>query len=135
MRNSVKKAIYTATGMMLLTACLLPASQSVAQTSTVRDGVFTAAQAESGKAVFEGTCKNCHDMKFYQNTLRSWNSQPLLYLWETILGTMPADNPGSLGFDDYTNVLAYILSENGFPAGDAMLDPDHGMDKINIVAP
>lgn len=122
-------------GIALLASSVLFASSGLAQSKTLADGVFTAAQAESGKAVFDGTCKNCHDMKFYTNTLKSWNRQPLIYLWETIMGTMPADNPGSMGFDEYTNVLAYILSENGFPAGEAVLDPDQGMDQISIIAP
>ena len=74
-------------------------------------------------------------MRFYRDTLRSWNNQPLLYLWESIMGTMPADNPGSLMFEEYTDVIAYILSENGFPTGDVKLDPDNGMGDIAIVAP
>jgi len=49
------------------------------------------------------------------------------------MGTMPADNPGSLMLEEYTDVIAYILSENGFPAGEVMLDPDNGMENINIV--
>ena len=74
-------------------------------------------------------------MRFYRDTLRSWNNQPLLYLWESILGTMPADNPGSLMLDEYTNVVAYILSEQGFPTGDTAMDPDNGMEDIKILAP
>jgi hypothetical protein len=74
-------------------------------------------------------------MRFYRDTLKSWNNQPLIYLWETIMGTMPADNPGSLLLEEYTDVIAYILSENGFPAGDMKLDPDNGMDVIHILSP
>jgi hypothetical protein len=33
------------------------------------------------------------------------------------MGTMPADNPGSLMFEEYTDVIAYILSENWFSSG------------------
>ncbi|MEX2131939.1 MAG: hypothetical protein WD772_10670 [Pseudohongiellaceae bacterium] len=122
-------------GSILLVGCLLVAPQASAQPKTLHDGVFTTEQANAGQAVYDRSCKNCHDMKFYENTLKSWNRQPLLYLWEAIMGTMPADNPGSMLFEEYTNVLAYILSENGFPAGEVMLDPDHGMDQINIVSP
>ena len=43
--------------------------------------------------------------------------------------------PGSLMLEEYTDVIAYILSENGFPAGDAKLDPDNGMDAIKVVTP
>ena len=108
---------------------------AAAQEKTVNDGVFTEGQVSSGQIVFDAQCKTCHNMRFYRDTLRSWNNQPLLYLWESIMGTMPADNPGSLMFEEYTDVIAYILSENGFPAGDTKLDPDNGMDSIAIVAP
>jgi hypothetical protein len=37
--------------------------------------------------------------------------------------------------EEYTDVVAYILSENGFPVGDTALDPDTNMADINIVAP
>ena len=107
----------------------------LAQEKTVNDGVFTDAQVSAGQAVYDAQCKTCHNMRFYRDTLRSWNNQPLLYLWESIMGTMPADNPGSLMFEDYTDVIAYILSENGFPSGELELDPDNGMDSIAIIAP
>lgn len=102
---------------------------------TVNDGVFTQAQVDAGKLVYDSSCKNCHNMRFYRDTLKSWNNQPLLYLWENIMGTMPADNPGSLMLDEYTDVIAYILSENDFPAGESKLDPDDGMEDINILSP
>ena len=85
---------------------------AAAQDVTVKDGVFTDAQVSSGQVVYDAQCKTCHNMRFYRDTLRSWNNQPLLYLWESIMGTMPADNPGSLMFEEYTDVIAYILSEN-----------------------
>lgn len=110
-------------------------STGLAQDKTVNDGVFTEAQVSAGQVVYDAQCKTCHNMRFYRDTLRSWNNQPLLYLWESIMGTMPADNPGSLMFEEYTDVIAYILSENGFPTGESELDPDNGMDSIAIVAP
>lgn len=127
MRNSVK---------IVLALMVLALSQAgVAQDKTVKDGVFTAAQVETGKLVYDSSCKTCHDMRFYRDILKSYNNQPVLWLWEAMLGTMPADNPGSLMLDEYTDVIAYILSENGFPAGDAKLDPDNGMDVIKVVSP
>ena len=107
----------------------------VAQDRTVNDGIFTEAQVNAGEVVYDASCKTCHNMRFYRDTLKSWNNQPLIYLWETIMGTMPADNPGSLLLEEYTDVIAYILSENGFPAGDMKLDPDNGMDVIHILSP
>ncbi len=108
---------------------------AVAQDKTVKDGVFTAEQVATGQVVYDSSCKTCHDMRFYRDILKSYNNQPVLWLWESILGTMPADNPGSLMLDEYTDAIAYILSENGFPAGDAKLDPDNGMGDIKVLSP
>jgi mono/diheme cytochrome c family protein len=134
----MNKSVQSAGKILLLIGTLAGMSigpAAMAQDKTVNDGVFTAGQVSSGQAVYEAQCKTCHNMRFYRDTLRSWNNQPLLYLWENIMGTMPADNPGSLMYEEYTDVIAYILHENGFPAGEATLDPDSGMDKIKIVAP
>jgi len=127
MNNSVK---------IILALTSLALSQiGTAQDKTVNDGVFTVAQAVTGKSVYDNSCKTCHDMRFYRDILKSYNNQPVLWLWESILGTMPADNPGSLMLEEYTDVIAYILSENGFPAGEVMLDPDNGMDAIKVLSP
>ena len=134
MKDSVRVSLRTAVSGGLLIGLLI-SQAGIAQEKTVKDGVFTEAQVTSGQIVYDSQCKTCHNMQFYRATLRSWNNQPLLYLWESIMGTMPADNPGSLMFEEYTDVIAYILSENGFPTGDTELDPDNGMEQINILTP
>ena len=134
MKDSVRVSLRTAVSGGLLIGLLI-SQAGISQEKTVKDGVFTEAQVTSGQIVYDSQCKTCHNMQFYRDTLRSWNNQPLLYLWESIMGTMPADNPGSLMFEEYTDVIAYILSENGFPTGDTELDPDNGMEQINILTP
>ena len=129
----MKYLLRSLTGITAASLGLVISMSATAQQKTVADGVFTEAQVEAGQLVYDGTCKACHNMKFYEDSLKSFNRQPLIYLWETVLGTMPADNPGSLGLNEYTDVIAYILSEIGFPTGDTKLDPDKGMDQINIV--
>ena len=131
----MNKSVTRFPGTVAIATGLLAGPGVFAQEKTLRDGVFTEAQANAGQSVYDANCRTCHDMKFYENTLKSWNSQPLIYLWETIMGTMPADNPGSMMFEEYTDVLAYILSENGFPAGEKPLDHNEGMESISIVAP
>lgn len=110
-------------------------SISNAQQKTVKDGVFTEAQAAAGQTVYDRSCMGCHPVKFYTEILRARRDRPLIDLWYSIIGEMPQDNPGSLLDQEYTDVLAYILSENGFPSGDTALDPNNGMEQINIVSP
>ena len=130
--------------LFLQTSCALqpappsastPIPTAVAPQRTVNDGVFTEAQATAGQQVYDTSCSVCHNMNFYRDTLRKWNGRPLVDFFYSILGDMPMDNPGSLLDSDYTEVIAYILSENGFPAGSAALDPNNGMEKITIVSP
>ncbi len=125
----------TALRCAVLAFCLLAVQALPAQQRTVGDGVFTQDQADAGKLVHESVCQICHDLRSYRDSLRLWDGQPLLRLWESIVGTMPADSPGSLLLEEYTDVIAYILHEQGFPTGEAPLDPDAGMDQISIVQP
>ena len=129
---NVKKVVY---GWVFIIMYILPLDVALGQSKTVDDGVFTQMQVDAGKPVYDNSCKTCHDMRFYRDALKSWDGQPVLWMWEAILGTMPADNPGQLMLDEYTDVVAYILSENGFPVGEEALDPDINMGDILIVSP
>ncbi len=114
---------------------ILFVSPSFAQGRTIKDGVFTDAQVAAGQDVYESNCKVCHDLKFYRDTWKGWVDKPLLNFWYMIVAEMPSDNPGSLLDAEYTNIVANVLSEMGFPSGDTTLDPNNGMDEIIIVAP
>lgn len=131
MRKLVKAGLTHA----IVLSGLLLTHVAYAQDKTLKDGVFTDAQATAGQLVFDNSCKTCHNLRFYRDTMKSWDSQPLQFLYDTIIGTMPADNPGSLGLDEYTNVVAYILSELKFPAGEQALDHTAGMEHITIISP
>ena len=114
---------------------MLIGSASYAQQRTVKDGVFTDTQAAAGKAAYDANCGTCHDMKFYGDIWDYWQNKPLLDFWFTIVAEMPSENPGSLLDSEYTDIVAYILSERGYPSGDAALDRRNGMDNITIVSP
>jgi mono/diheme cytochrome c family protein len=94
-----------------------------APTKTTNDGVYTAAQAERGKTVFESKCTGCHEpSRFVGETFyESWDGKPMKELWDVASGTMPEDNPGSLKQQEYGDILAYFLALNEFKAGDTEL--------------
>jgi mono/diheme cytochrome c family protein len=93
---------------------------------TTNSGVYTEAQAERGKKVFEAKCTACHDTaRFTGDTfLDPWAGKPLKDVWDIASGTMPEDNPGSLPQQDYGDIIAYFLHLNAFPAGEAELKGD-----------
>ncbi len=108
---------------------------AVAQEKTIKDGVFTAAQAEKGQIVYGAFCEACHNVRDYRAIMHARADQSLIDFWYQIVAEMPSDNPGFLSDQEYTDVVAYILSEIGFEAGDSALDPNNGMDSIQIVSP
>lgn len=123
----MKKAKFSfATLLTLVLASTAMAGAGAAPTS-LADGAYTAAQAEVGKTTFDERCSSCHNADFYKNVLRTWRGQPLQYLFEQVMSSMPADNPGSLMDAEYEDVIAYVLQITGFPAGDTRLDYASGM--------
>jgi len=116
-------------------AGLLFATTALAEPKTIKDGVYTEAKAECGKAVFEQYCKSCHVKEFYQAKFAAWKGAPLIDLYESMSATMPEDNAGSLTLQEYSDVLAYIFSLLEYPAGEAPLDYDNGSMADIIIEP
>lgn len=102
-----------------LVAVGVDAAQAPKQASA---GVYTTAQAERGKKTFDETCTNCHNPERFTGPefVKHWAGQPLTGLWGAV-NAMPEDNPGSLEPEGYADIIAYMLSLNGYPAGSADL--------------
>ena len=121
-----------AVALALGASVLAPKAQAPAR--TVWSGVFTADQAAQGKTVFENKCVTCHGAELNGGEMApplsggmfvsNWNGQSLGDLFVRIHTTMPQNDPGSLNNAEVTQVLAYILSFNQFPAGSAPLPSD-----------
>jgi mono/diheme cytochrome c family protein len=94
-----------------------------APTKTTNDGVYTAAQAARGKAVFEAKCTGCHEPARFTGEafFEAFNDKPMKDIWDVASGTMPEDNPGSLKQQEYGDILAYFLALNEFKTGDTEL--------------
>ena len=100
------------------------------------DGVYSAKQAERGEALYHKQCSSCHGEKLTgkrdedipplagQRFTDEWNHRPVGDLFKKILRTMPQDDPGSLTSQQSADIVAFILSFNIFPAGDAELPAD-----------
>ncbi len=101
---------------------------------TVWDGVYTAAQAATGKAGYDAKCLTCHGAELSGAEmapplaggvfLGNWSGQSVGDLATRIHTTMPANDPGSLSNQETADIVAYILSFNQFPAGATALAAD-----------
>ena len=101
--------------------------QDAAARRTVWNGVYTAAQADRGAAVYTQDCANCHgaglegaDMSpalAGAAFMASWNDLSLGDLFERIRISMPADRPGTMTRQQMADVIAHLLRANRFPAG------------------
>ena len=115
-------------GALLCVAALANGSRST------KDGVFTTAQAERGKQIYEQSCKNCHQADFYSERLVRWENKSVDELFQAVSTSMPADNVGSLASSEYVDVLAYVFSITGAPSGSGELTTDN-MATVKIAAP
>jgi mono/diheme cytochrome c family protein len=106
---------------------------------TIRDGVFSPAQAVRGERLFGSICINCHEIAEFTGAdayLEEVDGKPLWDTFEYVWSEMPEDDPSSLNPEDYAAVLAYIFSVYGMPSGDADLPIDRdSLRAITIVRP
>ena len=117
------RPILFVSGTALALSLSMTAVNGQTPARTTNSGVYTAAQAERGKKVFEAKCTACHDTARFTGEafIDPWAGKPLKDVWDIASGTMPEDNPGSLPQQDYGDIIAYFLHLNAFPAGDAEL--------------
>lgn len=80
---------------------------------TVRDQVYSEAQAARGKSVYDKQCSNCHDGGGMGPSLKgdeflaTWENKSVRALYDRILATMPSDDPGSVAEPDLLDLMAY----------------------------
>jgi len=94
-------------------------------TRTIRDGVFTTAQASLGQELFEANCARCHGEDLLGANarplagdafIRDWGGLTLDQFYERV-SNMPPGAPSSLADTDYLNIITYVLQVNEFPSG------------------
>ena len=102
---------------------------------SVRDGVFTAEQADRGEVLYEDQCAVCHGAirQFVpemaallgdHNFRNAWRGRSLGEMFGYIRETMPQDAPGTLTAAQTAEIVAHILRGNRLPAGEAALPGD-----------
>ena len=101
------------------------------------DGFFTSGQASRGERRFDQLCADCHRGNEIRRTwFGGQRHQTVGSLYNVISTTMPDDNPGGLNINQYADILAFLLSSNGYSAGESELLPDQViLENISIPLP
>jgi S-disulfanyl-L-cysteine oxidoreductase SoxD len=95
------------------------------------DGWYTKAQAEEGQVLYNTYCAQCHRTDLSgamgpplkgEGFLSRYKTGAKLYSYA--YKSMPPTNPGSVPEGHFNKIMAFILSENGLPAG-APLTPEN----------
>jgi mono/diheme cytochrome c family protein len=142
MQQSIKKRNNRLVAAFCAVASAAAAVYTFAQStepSTIRDGVFSTAQVERGRELFNGICTDCHEIEEFTGVgayLEEQEGETLWDVFEYIWAEMPEDNPASLEPNEYADVLAYVLSVYGMPAGAADMPIERApLDKVKIARP
>src|SRR3989441_1349370 len=95
---------------------------------------YTTAQAERGHSVYAEQCASCHGQNLDDGPFApsltglefrtKWGQQSAEPLFTYTATRMPPNRPGSLGDARYTDLMAFILQQNGSPAGSRELLTD-----------
>lgn len=108
---------------------------------TVADGIYTDAQAARGASAYETACAGCHRADLGGATgpslradrfARQFAGKDLKALFTRIATTMPRNAPASLGDNVNLDIVAHVLKENGFPAGERELTAE-ALDGVRVL--
>lgn len=104
--------------------------------------LYSAAQAKRGADLYQShQCVLCHGADLQgngpipplsgDNFVAVYSGQPVSVLYDKVQKMMPPTNPGSLTPAEASDLLAYLLSSNKYPAGDTDLPADR--DKLKTI--
>src|SRR5579883_2122644 len=96
---------------------------------------FTEDQAERGHLAYAHNCLDCHGSNLDNGEFggpplkgssfaRHWDASSVGALFSFMKAKMPPDRPGQLNDETYTDIITYILSENGYKPTDKELPTD-----------
>jgi mono/diheme cytochrome c family protein len=115
--------------LVIASAAVVVAGVSGQGSRTVLDGAYTTAQAARGENEYGNNCARCHGADLdgggaapalhTSDFVDHWREDHLATLFQFIRTNMPQNGPGPNGLREqqYLDVLAFLLSVNGLPAG------------------
>jgi mono/diheme cytochrome c family protein len=130
-RPSLPQAAITLAAAVVLATAAAPTARS----QPAGAPTFTAEQVDRGRAIYGRNCTDCHGTTLDNGEFggpvlkggffrQKWGPLGVGALFSFTKGLMPPDRPGGLTDQSYADLIAYILSNNGYTPGDKELPTD-----------
>ena len=122
----MKVFLGSLTTLVLTTTLIAQAATTTPTPASYLKAPYTKVQAASGAKVYKADCAMCHGAKLNNGGapklagdvfLKKWASNTLDDFHFIMSSSMPQTAPGSLKPEEYLNLTAYILQENGVKPG------------------
>jgi mono/diheme cytochrome c family protein len=119
------------------------AAQMSDEVLSIFDGIFNASQVRRGRFAYNEHCAMCHGDELISadgyapdmigsSFASRWHGETMQARLERIHATMPAGRGGTLEQQMVLDIIAYILSVNGYPQGEGELVPGEHLQHIVI---
>jgi PQQ-dependent dehydrogenase (methanol/ethanol family) len=102
-------------------------------------GWFSSEQVSQGRWEYSQKCSTCHGAQLQGTGAPAltgrlfdvqWSGKTLHDFYNYVHDQMPLGQGGALNSQEYADIVAYILAQNGLPAGNEKLTPSSPMDRV-----
>lgn len=107
------------------------AAQAPPTAMSTWSGVYTEEQAKTGATLYAKNCAECHGQDLAGDGfapglkgpefMNNWNGLTLGELFDRIKISMPPSDPNAVNPTEKAAIIAYLLKQGGFPAGQTAL--------------
>lgn len=113
-------------GLLLLAASLMLAAAAAPGSKGTSAGVYSAAQAQEGARLYAERCAMCHGSRLEGSVetpaltgkfVANWAGSSMADLFDYVARAMPQHAPGTITPAENRDLLAFLLQQNGAPAG------------------
>lgn len=140
---AVTLALLVAPGLASAQGMITVSPPKPAEAQAERPVTYSAAQVATGRAAYDRHCVMCHgaaldDGEFGGPPLNgnrfqeTFGEQPVSVLYSFIEAAMPPDGPQRVSPRERTDIVAYLLSRNGYPQGAELPVNIDAMDNLII---
>ena len=129
-------------GFAALVGALVGLTMLAVGAATPRAEAFPVEQLARGEEVWKSICSRCHGpesdnpdapLLLRPNAFKTFANGADIFQY--VRDSMPGDEPASLAEEQYWDVLAFLLAQQGISNGDAVLGPENAMSVPTTKAP